>query len=114
MNWGSIYGSCLLPVSCWRYMSFLISYFSKNGFFSDIGFVMYSQKDCNKIHSIHYMGDDAANDHEACKIWCVNSAICGGFVVGRGGCYFKDTTCGNNVVNKDEADTYVKEIKLKH
>ena len=49
----------------------------KIGFFSDIGFVVHSLTDCNRLYNIHsQLG--GANDHEACKIWCANNATCGG------------------------------------
>ena len=49
------------------------------------------------------------SDFVTCKQWCDNVNYCGGFVINKNGCYFKNLACKNNLVNVEGASTFLKQ-----
>ena len=62
--------------------------------FADVHFVIQDHTDCNRFDDIKILPSD---DLETCKIWCAENQNCGGFTVNDGRCWFKDTSCDQDI-----------------
>ena len=63
-------------------------------FVADVHFMIHDDTDCNRFVDIKIWPRD---DLEACKIWCAENQRCGGFTVKGGRCWFKGTTCDQDI-----------------
>ena len=70
---------------------------------------MYQNNDCLLINNLHSMGSDGTSDHNNCMDWCNYNSSCGGFSVMDKTCFFKNSSCGNNITYAANVNVYIKQ-----
>ena len=46
--------------------------------------------------------------NENCMVWCNNHDSCGGFTLWSNRCFFKNMSCGNDIINASNTILYMK------
>ena len=68
-------------------------------FFPTERYIWYPDMDCLYGNNMHNMSLATALSFENCKEWCTNNKNCGGFVIYKFTCIFKNLSCKNNLYN---------------
>ena len=79
-------------------------------FFADINYSVVLNKDCNHGSDVGFLNVGHANDDQECKSWCAQRDHCAAFRSSNA-CYFKGTTCLNNLTNQTDGKLYYKVIE---
>ena len=53
------------------------------------------------------------DSNENCIVWCNNNDDCGAFTIWSNTCFFKNMSCGNDIINSSNTILYVKKGRFK-